>query len=87
MAAKSKAAELAAIEMITRFIDVIDVHENDESEKRKFQLPPDQITDENWREEEKKPINKYDWVSFGKVFKSVTYPVPEVNLELCRFFL
>lgn len=86
MAAKSKTGELAAIELITRFVDLIDVKENEESELRKFQLPPHLITDENWREEEKKPIDKYDWVSFGKVFKPVTYPTPDVNLELCMMF-
>jgi dynein heavy chain, axonemal len=77
---KSLAAERSAIDMITKFIDQSGVPTWDDSGK--FQLPPNQITTDNWRVEEFKPIDKYDWLSFGKLYKAVGYASPEENEKL-----
>jgi dynein heavy chain, axonemal len=78
---KSIAAEKSAIDLINKFVEKSGVPDYDESGK--FQVPPDQITEENWRTEEFKPIDKYDWLSFGKLYKAVGYASQEENEKLC----
>lgn len=78
---KSMAAEKAAIDLINKFVDKSGVPDYDESGK--FQLPVDRITDDNWRLEEFKPIDKYDWLSFDRLYKAVGYATPEENENLC----
>ena len=78
---KSLAAEKAAIELINKFVTVTDVPFKDDSGK--FQLPHSMITDDNWRLEEYKPIDKYDWISFEKLYKAVGYPPQDVHVKLC----
>lgn len=44
-----------------------------------------QIDDSNWRIELKKPVDKYDWIAFDKIFQSVfIYPESERN-RVCKF--
>ena len=74
---KSLAAERAAVDLLTKFIDKSGIPNYDESGK--FQLPPEKINERNYRLEEYKPINKYDWLSFEKIYKPVGYPTPEEN--------
>lgn len=78
---KSMAAEKAAVDLINKFVDKSGVPDYDESGK--FQLPRNKITDSNWRVEEYKPIDKYDWLSFDRLHKAVGYATPEENEELC----
>lgn len=78
---KSLTAEKVAVELINKFVMKSGVPDYDDSGK--FQLPLDEINDENKRTEEWKPINKFDWVSFGKLYKAVGYASPEENEELC----
>ncbi|XP_062548437.1 dynein axonemal heavy chain 8 [Armigeres subalbatus] len=76
---KSQAMEKATIELINKFVENIEVAVFDEKGNRKFQLPLDQITDENRRREEVLPIDKYDWISFDKIYKALAYPSPEMH--------
>lgn len=78
---KSVAAENVAVELINKFVMKSEVPDYDDSGK--FQLPLSQINDENRRIEEWKPINRFDWVSFGKLTKAVGYASPEESDELC----
>lgn len=79
---KSLAAEKAAVDLINKFVlraDCVPLYDD----SGKFQVPLSEITDENRRYEEVKPIDKYDWLSFEKIYKAVGYATPEENKELC----
>ena len=78
---KSLAAEKAAVELINKFIEKSGLADYDDLGK--FQLPPDMINADNWRIEETKPIDKYDWLSFEKLYKAVGYASPEENEQYC----
>lgn len=79
---KSLAAEKAAVDLINRFIEKAqDVPYRDESGK--FRLSKAKINEDNWRIEESKPINKFDWLQFDKIYKPVGYATEEDNLVLC----
>lgn len=79
---KSLAAEKAAVDLIKRFIEKAEgVPVRDDSGK--FRLPNSEISDDNWRGEEAKPINKFDWLQFDKIYKPVGYASEEDNLVLC----
>lgn len=75
--AKSQAIEKSVIELINNFIEIIHVSDVDDHGRRKFQLPYSQIDETNWRIENPKPIDKYDWISFEKIYKAVSFPAPE----------
>jgi len=79
---KSLAAEKAVVDLINKFIfraDCVPLYDD----SGKFQVPLSDITDENRRYEEIKPINKYDWLSFDKIYKPVGYATPDENEDLC----
>ena len=79
---KSLAAEKAAVDLINRFIEKAqDVPYRDDSGK--FRLSKAKINEDNWRFEETKPINKFDWLQFDKIYKPVGYASEEDNLLLC----
>lgn len=80
--AKSFAAEAAAVELVNKFVAKSGIPDYEE-ESGKFQLPPEKITEINWRAEEIKPIDKYDWLSFEKLYKVVSFASPEENEILC----
>lgn len=75
--------EKATIELINKFVENIEVAEVDERGNRKFQLPLEQIDDENRRREEALPIDKYDWISFDKIYKALAYPSVEMHIKSC----
>lgn len=75
---KSLSAEKATVELINKYVEAIQVSEFNRKGLLQFQLPPDKITPENWRVEEHKPIDKYDWLSFEKVFRPVAV-MPEAE--------
>lgn len=81
MEIKSLAAEKASVDLINTFIEKADsIPLYDDSGK--FQCPPSMLNDNNWRYEVIKPIDKYDWVSFDKIYKAVGYASPEDNEKL-----
>lgn len=68
---KSLSAESATVELINKFVDRCVIKELSQKGIRHFQLPLDQQTAENRRTEESLPIDKFDWLSFEKVFRAV----------------
>lgn len=82
---RNKSAELAAIELINMFVQKIDVPDVDEHGKRKFMLPLKEITEANRRVEDQKPVDKYDWVSFEKLYKAVMYSEGAAHEIACKF--
>ena len=84
---RNKSVEIAAIELINMFVEKIDVPEVDESGKRKFTLPFSEINDSNRRAEEQKPVDKFDWVSFDKLYKAVMYSEGAAHEIACEYFL
>lgn len=79
---KSLAAEKAAVDLINRFVEMAE-HIPLRDESGKFQVPLGTMTQENRRVEEIKPINKYDWLQFDKIYKPVGYASESDNLILC----
>lgn len=84
MKTKAQAIERSVIDLINSFVEVTDVSEVDEYGRRKFMLPPEQIDESNWRVEHPKPIDKYDWISFEKISKVVSFPSAE-DMEVLVF--
>lgn len=77
-------AEKATVELIEIFISFVEVDTLDENGKRVFSLPDDEINENNWRTELKMPVNKYDWLSFEKIFQTV-FIYPEIErIRLCK---
>lgn len=79
---KTMAAEKAVVNLINKFVEKaenIPLRDN----SGKFALPMNEWTDRNRRNEELKPIDKYDWLSFEKIYKAVGYASPEDNVVLC----
>lgn len=71
-------AEKSAIELIQVFLNLVEVSGTDENGQCLFSLPDDQIDEKNWRTELKKPIDKFDWITFDKIFQNVfMYPESE----------
>lgn len=68
---KSQAAEKAIVELINKFVSLIEFDALNRKGQRQFQLPLSEITPENWRKEEALPIDKFDWISFEKIFRPV----------------
>ncbi|KFB36573.1 AGAP007675-PA-like protein [Anopheles sinensis] len=81
LAKKSKAMEASVVELINKFAASIEVSDRDDHGNRIFQLPLDQINNENRRREEQLPTDKFDWVRFDRLFKTPTNPTPEAHLE------
>lgn len=80
---QSQSIELAVVEMVIRFVDAIKVKEFDERGNRRYQLPLAQQSDRNWRSELLIPIDKYDWISFEKITRTILLPSEEVRESLC----
>ncbi|CRK87169.1 CLUMA_CG000977, isoform A [Clunio marinus] len=78
---KSQAAEKAAVDLINKFVSKSKIPLYERSGK--YQLPLEEINETNWRVEELKPIDVYDWLSFEKLYKSIGFATPEENEILC----
>lgn len=70
-------AELATVEIINKFVEMIEVNDKDENGVSLLQLPTSQQNDVNYREELRKPIDKFDWMSFQKMSRQVFIPESE----------
>lgn len=77
-------AELATVEIINKFVKMIDVKDTDENGERLTQLSSTNQNDSNYREELRKPINKYDWLSFNKINRQVFFPESE-RFNCCMY--
>lgn len=83
---KSMSAEKAAVEIINKFVDRTNIPDYDEKGKRVFSLPLNEITTLNWRVEESKLIDKYDWLSFDRIYSMASYPQTfQEHVKLCEY--
>lgn len=82
LAMKSFAIEMAVIDLINMFVDEAVVSSYDANGKYRYQLPQDQINESNWRVEEMKPLDKYDWIQFEQILRSVFYPLEDERLSI-----
>lgn len=77
-------AERATVQLIDIFVNLIQIKETNKSGERLFRLPFEQVNDDNWKLEFKLPIDKYDWLSFERIFQE-TYQYPESEREkMCK---
>lgn len=81
---KSVCMERAVIDLCNMFVELLDFGPNDSKGRRVFQLPPDKINDTNWRSEGQMPIDKWDWIQFQKIYRTI-YLVPEDILKTLQF--
>lgn len=83
---RSQMAEVATIELINKYVQSIEVNSVDERGNRVYMLPLNEINNLNRRTEEAMPIDKYDWLSFEKIFHPVmVYPESEKSHH-CKFY-
>lgn len=71
MEMKSLATEKATVELINKYVERIEISQVNRKGVRQFQLPLEEQTAENKRKEELLPIDKYDWLSYDKIFRPV----------------
>lgn len=83
---KSQMAERATIELINLFLNFVEVKGFDENGDRLFSLPDDQIDEQNWRTELKKPVDKFDWIAFEKIFQNVFIYAESERNRVCKLF-
>lgn len=80
-------AERATVDLITIFARLTHIGEVDENGKRLFALPLSQINDENLREEQQLPIDKFDWLDFGCIFQNVFVRSEDERTRLCKIVI
>lgn len=85
IANRALAAEKATVELINKYVTDAVIGPLNSKGLRQFQLPPDEITQENKRKEEPMPIDKYDWISFEKVFRPIAIPPDSERSYHCEF--
>lgn len=81
---KSITAEIATVELINKYVDSISISQYNRKGVWQFQLPKDQINVENWRREEVKPLDKFDWISFDRVIRPVATITEAERMEYCK---
>lgn len=91
---KSICIERAVIDLINLFVELLEFGEYDYKGRRNFQLPASQLTDENWKHESTLPIDKWDWIRFEKIYRTVYLPSDDIceamrtkNYETTRYEL
>lgn len=63
---------------------MIDVKDTDENGESILQKPLSTQNDANYREELRKPIDKYDWMAFQKIGRQVFFPEAE-RFTYCEY--
>lgn len=81
---KSVCMERAVIDLCNMFVELLEFGPTDSKGRRVFQLPPEEINDTNWRAEGNMPIDKWDWIQFQKIYRTI-YLVPEDILKTLQF--
>lgn len=79
-------AENATVELINKFVSRCAIKELSRKGIRQFQLPLGEQTDENRRTEELLPIDKFDWLSFEKVFRPIGVHADSERSYQCESF-
>lgn len=72
--------EKATVQLIEIFVDMLDIGEVDKHGERVFRLPRNEVDEDNWKIEQKYPIDKYDWLIFGKIFQQI-FQYPELKRQ------
>lgn len=80
-------AETATVEIINKFVTMIEVSDTDENGERLLQLSCNLQDDSNFREELRKPIDKFDWLAFNKISRQVFFPESERFNHCMLFFI
>lgn len=73
---KSVCMERAVIDLCNMFVELLDFGPVDSKGRRVYQLPLDKINESNYRTEGQMPIDKWDWIQFQKIYRTI-YLVPE----------
>lgn len=81
---KSTCMERAVIDLCNMFVELLDFGLYDSKGRRVYQLPSEQINDDNWRSEGLMPIDKWDWIQFQKIYRTI-YLVPDDILQSLQF--
>ncbi|KAI8124809.1 axonemal, Dynein heavy chain 8 [Lucilia cuprina] len=81
---KSVCMERAVIDLCNMFVELLNFGPTDSKGRRNFQLPLDKINDSNYRAEGQMPIDKWDWIQFQKIYRTI-YLVPEDILKTLQF--
>lgn len=81
---KSVCMERAVIDLCNMFVQLLDFGPIDSKGRRVFQLPMERINDMNWRVEGNMPIDKWDWIQFHKIYRTI-YLVPDDVLRTLQF--
>lgn len=81
---KSVCMERAVIDLCNMFVELLDFGPIDSRGRRVYQLPLEKINDSNWRVEGVMPIDKWDWIQFQKIYRTI-YLVPEDILRTLQF--
>lgn len=84
---KSLAAEKATVELINKYVAQADIGLINRKGQRQFQLPLEEQTHENFRKEELMPIDKFDWLSFDKIYRPVAILADSERPFQCNLFI
>lgn len=76
--------ERAVIDIINMFINLLEFDPIDSKGRRVFQLPSDKLNDSNWRTEGSLPIDKWDFIVFSKINRTI-YLAPDDQLKSLQF--
>lgn len=82
----SATAEQATVEIINKFVEKIEVSTTDENGQSVLQKPESAQNESNYRDELRKPIDKYDWINFAKIGRQVFFPESE-RFTYCKQFI
>lgn len=85
MEIRSLTAEKASVELINKYVARIEISAVNRKGQRQFQLPLAEQNDDNRRKEELMPIDKFDWMSFEKMFRPVAVAADTERGYLCKF--
>ncbi|XP_036329883.1 dynein heavy chain 8, axonemal-like [Rhagoletis pomonella] len=76
--------ERAVIDLINMFVDLLEFGLVDSKGRRVYQLPLEKLNENNWRVEGNYPIDKWDWIQFQKIYRTI-YLVPDDALRSLQF--
>lgn len=81
---QSMMVEKATVELIGIFINLVNIEPLDKNGQRIFRVPREQVNDDNWKTEFKYPIDKFDWLTFEKIFQQVFQYPDSKREQMCK---
>ncbi|XP_037951167.1 dynein heavy chain 8, axonemal [Teleopsis dalmanni] len=76
--------ERAVVDLINMFVELLNFGPIDSKGRRVYQLPAEKINDNNWRVESALPVDKWDWIQFHKIYRTI-YLAPDDILKSMQF--